>query len=174
MYACVQKYYPPPPPPPPPPGLLHTSPFSTIAVGRRSGNRSSSRFLSTSAARHVECLSDDNNELLVPSQGKGWKGSSIPFDILLAHYEVVLKDASFLQRWVYFKRVWSPVAVGDPPSRLHWECLIVDEGHRLKNSSSLLHRALREVVRRACLQVQHLVTSLHPLSFLLLLLYLSV
>ena len=30
-------------------------------------------------------------------------------------------------------------------SRLPWQCLIVDEGHRLKNSSSVLYRQLKEV-----------------------------
>ena len=29
--------------------------------------------------------------------------------------------------------------------RLPWQCLIVDEGHRLKNSSSVLYRQLKEV-----------------------------
>ena len=29
--------------------------------------------------------------------------------------------------------------------RIPWQCLIVDEGHRLKNSSTVLHKLLKEV-----------------------------
>ncbi|CAI8031066.1 Chromodomain-helicase-DNA-binding protein 1-like [Geodia barretti] len=45
---------------------------------------------------------------------------------MLAHYEVVIRDNTFLQK-------------------LPWQCLIVDEGHRLKNSSSVLYRQLKEL-----------------------------
>lgn len=40
---------------------------------------------------------------------------------------MAIKDSTFMQRFP-------------------WQCLIVDEAHRLKNSSSLLYRLLKEVV----------------------------
>nr|XP_019575604.1 PREDICTED: chromodomain-helicase-DNA-binding protein 1-like [Rhinolophus sinicus] len=48
------------------------------------------------------------------------------FHVLLATYEVCLKDASFLKSF-------------------SWSVLVVDEAHRLKNQSSLLHKTLSEV-----------------------------
>lgn len=47
------------------------------------------------------------------------------FHVLLATYEVCLKDASFLKSF-------------------SWSVLVVDEAHRLKNQSSLLHKTLSE------------------------------
>uniref|UniRef100_A0A671FUI0 Chromodomain-helicase-DNA-binding protein 1-like n=3 Tax=Rhinolophus ferrumequinum TaxID=59479 RepID=A0A671FUI0_RHIFE len=47
------------------------------------------------------------------------------FHVLLATYEVCLKDASFLKSF-------------------SWSMLVVDEAHRLKNQSSLLHKTLSE------------------------------
>lgn len=47
------------------------------------------------------------------------------FHVLLTTYEVSLKDASFLKSF-------------------HWSVLVVDEAHRLKNQSSLLHKTLSE------------------------------
>ncbi|XP_024121122.1 zinc finger protein 260 [Oryzias melastigma] len=47
------------------------------------------------------------------------------FQVLLTTYELCLKDASFLRRW-------------------RWKVLVVDEAHRLKNQSSLLHQTLSE------------------------------
>ncbi|KAH9504974.1 Chromodomain-helicase-DNA-binding protein 1-like [Bulinus truncatus] len=47
------------------------------------------------------------------------------FDVLLTTYEMCLKDSSFLRS-------------------MSWDVLIVDEGHRLKNSESLLHQTLQE------------------------------
>ncbi|KAM5256255.1 chromodomain-helicase-DNA-binding protein 1-like [Ctenodactylus gundi] len=47
------------------------------------------------------------------------------FHVLLTTYEVCLKDASFLKSF-------------------HWSVLVVDEAHRLKNQSSLLHKTLLE------------------------------
>ncbi|XP_036127933.1 chromodomain-helicase-DNA-binding protein 1-like isoform X2 [Molossus molossus] len=47
------------------------------------------------------------------------------FHVLLSTYEVCLKDASFLKSF-------------------HWSVLVVDEAHRLKNQSSLLHKTLLE------------------------------
>ena len=71
-------------------------------------------------------------------QGPG----SPPFDVLLCHYEVALKDKAFLQR---YRGCVIHGSHDQLPHRFHWECLIVDEGHRLKNSSSQLYGALREV-----------------------------
>jgi SNF2 family DNA or RNA helicase len=45
------------------------------------------------------------------------------FDILLTTYEYILKDTSFFQSF-------------------HWEVLLIDEAHRIKNSQSLLHTTL--------------------------------
>uniref|UniRef100_A0A673KJY0 Chromodomain-helicase-DNA-binding protein 1-like n=1 Tax=Sinocyclocheilus rhinocerous TaxID=307959 RepID=A0A673KJY0_9TELE len=47
------------------------------------------------------------------------------FHVLLATYEMCLKDASYLKSW-------------------KWKILVVDEAHRLKNQESLLHQTLRE------------------------------
>ncbi|XP_038613641.1 chromodomain-helicase-DNA-binding protein 1-like isoform X1 [Tachyglossus aculeatus] len=47
------------------------------------------------------------------------------FHVLLTTYEVCLKDASFLKAF-------------------SWQALVVDEAHRLKNQSSLLHKTLSE------------------------------
>ncbi|XP_006900390.1 PREDICTED: chromodomain-helicase-DNA-binding protein 1-like isoform X2 [Elephantulus edwardii] len=47
------------------------------------------------------------------------------FHVLLTTYEVCLKDALFLKSF-------------------HWSVLVVDEAHRLKNQSSLLHKTLSE------------------------------
>nr|XP_031292435.1 chromodomain-helicase-DNA-binding protein 1-like isoform X2 [Camelus dromedarius] len=47
------------------------------------------------------------------------------FHVLLTTYEICLKDASFLKSFA-------------------WSLLVVDEAHRLKNQSSLLHRTLSE------------------------------
>ncbi|XP_007459437.1 PREDICTED: chromodomain-helicase-DNA-binding protein 1-like isoform X1 [Lipotes vexillifer] len=48
------------------------------------------------------------------------------FHVLLTTYEICLKDASFLKSFP-------------------WSVLVVDEAHRLKNQSSLLHKTLSEV-----------------------------
>ncbi|XP_076004763.1 chromodomain-helicase-DNA-binding protein 1-like [Genypterus blacodes] len=50
---------------------------------------------------------------------------NLDFQVLLTTYELCLKDASFLRRW-------------------KWKVLVVDEAHRLKNQSSLLHQTLTE------------------------------
>uniref|UniRef100_A0A8C6U1Y3 Chromodomain helicase DNA binding protein 1-like n=1 Tax=Neogobius melanostomus TaxID=47308 RepID=A0A8C6U1Y3_9GOBI len=47
------------------------------------------------------------------------------FHVLLTTYEMCLRDASFFKKW-------------------KWEALVVDEAHRLKNQSSLLHQTLTE------------------------------
>ncbi|XP_068175197.1 chromodomain-helicase-DNA-binding protein 1-like isoform X2 [Antennarius striatus] len=47
------------------------------------------------------------------------------FQVLLTTYELCLKDASFLRRW-------------------KWNVLVVDEAHRLKSQSSLLHKVLTQ------------------------------
>ncbi|XP_053522170.1 chromodomain-helicase-DNA-binding protein 1-like isoform X2 [Artibeus jamaicensis] len=47
------------------------------------------------------------------------------FHVLLTTYEICLKDTSFLKSF-------------------HWSILVVDEAHRLKNQSSLLHKTLSE------------------------------
>ncbi|EPQ08635.1 Chromodomain-helicase-DNA-binding protein 1 [Myotis brandtii] len=47
------------------------------------------------------------------------------FHVLLTTYEISLKDAAFLRSF-------------------HWSVLVVDEAHRLKNQSSLLHKTLSE------------------------------
>ncbi|KAK7888766.1 hypothetical protein WMY93_024326 [Mugilogobius chulae] len=48
------------------------------------------------------------------------------FHVLLTTYEMCLRDSSFLKKW-------------------HWEALVVDEAHRLKNQNSLLHQTLTEL-----------------------------
>lgn len=48
------------------------------------------------------------------------------FDILLTTYEYILKDTSFFQSFT-------------------WKVLVIDEAHRIKNSQSLLHGALKTV-----------------------------
>jgi SNF2 family DNA or RNA helicase len=48
------------------------------------------------------------------------------FDILLTTYEYILKDTTFFQSF-------------------NWKVLIIDEAHRIKNSQSLLHGALKTV-----------------------------
>ncbi|XP_072500692.1 chromodomain-helicase-DNA-binding protein 1-like isoform X1 [Notamacropus eugenii] len=48
------------------------------------------------------------------------------FHVLLSTYEICLKDAAFLKTF-------------------SWSVLVVDEAHRLKNHSSLLHRTLSEI-----------------------------
>nr|XP_012998449.1 chromodomain-helicase-DNA-binding protein 1-like isoform X1 [Cavia porcellus] len=48
-----------------------------------------------------------------------------PFHVLLTTYEICLKDALFLKSF-------------------SWSVLVVDEAHRLKNQSSLLHKTLSE------------------------------
>ena len=47
----------------------------------------------------------------------------------------------------HYTAVYSPGLVCEclVLSRLPWQCLVVDEGHRLKNSSSVLYRQLKEV-----------------------------
>lgn len=48
--------------------------------------------------------------------------------------------------------------------RFNWECLIVDEAHRLKNSSAHLYRALREVcVLCVCIECVHVLSI--PIQF---------
>uniref|UniRef100_F7FBZ3 Chromodomain-helicase-DNA-binding protein 1-like n=1 Tax=Monodelphis domestica TaxID=13616 RepID=F7FBZ3_MONDO len=48
------------------------------------------------------------------------------FHVLLSTYEICLKDAAFLKTF-------------------SWSVLVVDEAHRLKNQSSLLHKTLSEI-----------------------------
>lgn len=62
----------------------------------------------------------------VAHQSGNWSTAKYTFQVMLAHYEVVIRDNSFLQK-------------------IPWQCLIVDEGHRLKNSSSVLYRQLQEL-----------------------------
>ncbi|KAH3744089.1 protein CHROMATIN REMODELING 5 [Pelomyxa schiedti] len=53
------------------------------------------------------------------------KGHKLKFNIVITNYELVLKDKSIL-------------------GAINWRYLIVDEAHRLKNSSSQLHEVLKE------------------------------
>ncbi|PIN15480.1 Chromodomain-helicase DNA-binding protein [Handroanthus impetiginosus] len=66
-------------------------------------------------------------------KGKGKKSESkqsrIKFDVLLASYEMINIDSSFLKP-------------------IKWECMIVDEGHRLKNKDSKLFSSLKEFSSR--------------------------
>lgn len=73
-----------------------------------------------------------------------------PFHVLLTTYEICLKDASFLKSF-------------------SWSVLAVDEAHRLKNQSSLLHRTLSEfsVVFRLLLTGTPIQNSLQELYSLL-------
>lgn len=72
------------------------------------------------------------------------------FRVLLTTYEICLKDASFLKSF-------------------SWSVLAVDEAHRLKNQSSLLHRTLSEfsVVFRLLLTGTPIQNSLQELYSLL-------
>ncbi|KAM5201411.1 chromodomain-helicase-DNA-binding protein 1-like isoform 2-T4 [Hipposideros larvatus] len=72
------------------------------------------------------------------------------FHVLLTTYEVCLKDASFLKSFP-------------------WNVLVVDEAHRLKNQSSLLHKTLSEfsVVFRLLLTGTPIQNSLRELYSLL-------
>nr|XP_021488000.1 chromodomain-helicase-DNA-binding protein 1-like isoform X1 [Meriones unguiculatus] len=72
------------------------------------------------------------------------------FHVLLTTYEICLKDASFLKTF-------------------SWSVLAVDEAHRLKNQSSLLHRTLSEfsVVFRLLLTGTPIQNSLQELYSLL-------
>ncbi|XP_052035624.1 chromodomain-helicase-DNA-binding protein 1-like [Apodemus sylvaticus] len=72
------------------------------------------------------------------------------FHVLLTTYEICLKDASFLKSF-------------------SWSVLAVDEAHRLKNQSSLLHRTLSEfsVVFRLLLTGTPIQNSLRELYSLL-------
>ncbi|XP_032753549.1 chromodomain-helicase-DNA-binding protein 1-like [Rattus rattus] len=72
------------------------------------------------------------------------------FHVLLTTYEICLKDASFLKSF-------------------SWSVLAVDEAHRLKNQSSLLHRTLSEfsVVFRLLLTGTPIQNSLQELYSLL-------
>eukprot|EP01119_Soliformovum_irregulare_P006887 TRINITY_DN1929_c1_g1_i2.p1 TRINITY_DN1929_c1_g1~~TRINITY_DN1929_c1_g1_i2.p1 ORF type:complete len:1376 (+),score=395.63 TRINITY_DN1929_c1_g1_i2:257-4129(+) len=51
--------------------------------------------------------------------------NKVKFNVLLTTYEIVLKDRKEL-------------------GSIEWNCLVVDEGHRLKNNESMLHVALQE------------------------------
>ncbi|KAG2609908.1 hypothetical protein PVAP13_4KG075700 [Panicum virgatum] len=53
------------------------------------------------------------------------KQSRIKFDVLLTSYEMINMDSAFLKN-------------------IEWECLVVDEGHRLKNKDSKLFGQLKE------------------------------
>ena len=45
------------------------------------------------------------------------------FNVLITHYDLIMRDKAFLKKF-------------------HWNYLIVDEGHRLKNHESALARTL--------------------------------
>jgi chromodomain-helicase-DNA-binding protein 4 len=53
------------------------------------------------------------------------KQSRIKFDVLLTSYEMINMDSAILKN-------------------IEWECLVVDEGHRLKNKDSKLFGQLKE------------------------------
>lgn len=74
--------------------------------------------------------------------------------ILFYLCQVVIRDSTFLQKWANTSFSWLTsvhhwcvyfVGVCVCVCRVPWRCLIVDEGHRLKNSSSVLYRQLKEV-----------------------------
>jgi hypothetical protein len=50
-------------------------------------------------------------------------GEGVRFNVLLTHYDLILKDKKFLKK-------------------VHWHYLIVDEGHRLKNHECALAQTL--------------------------------
>ncbi|KAK9828698.1 hypothetical protein WJX72_001585 [[Myrmecia] bisecta] len=89
-----------------------------------------------------------------PGKGKGSRAADhqarIKFHVLLTSYEMALAEISELRR-------------------LHWETLIVDEGHRLKNSSSRLFTALHDLraVQRTLLTGTPLQNNLGELFMLL-------
>ncbi|XP_062228270.1 CHD3-type chromatin-remodeling factor PICKLE-like [Phragmites australis] len=59
------------------------------------------------------------------SSNEGTKQSRIKFDVLLTSYEMINMDSAVLKN-------------------IEWECLIVDEGHRLKNKDSKLFGQLKD------------------------------
>ncbi|KAJ3282090.1 Chromodomain-helicase-DNA-binding protein 1-like, partial [Blyttiomyces sp. JEL0837] len=54
------------------------------------------------------------------------ESGEITFDVLLVTYEIVCSDVQFIEGF-------------------SWQCLIVDEAHRLKNSKSVLHQTLSTI-----------------------------
>ena len=45
------------------------------------------------------------------------------FSVLITHYDLIMRDKAFLKK-------------------IHWHYMVVDEGHRLKNSESVLAKTL--------------------------------
>lgn len=67
------------------------------------------------------------------AEARNYKQKSIcKFDILLTTYEVAVKEVRLL-------------------SRINWQCLIIDEAHRLKNSTSKLFEQLSLIPKEFCL-----------------------
>ncbi|GMY23292.1 probable helicase CHR10 isoform X1 [Fagus crenata] len=61
----------------------------------------------------------------VKEQSSSYKGSLLPFDILLTTYDVALMDQDFL-------------------SQIPWQYAVIDEAQRLKNPSSVLYNLLKD------------------------------
>ncbi|OQS03503.1 chromodomain-helicase-DNA-binding protein [Thraustotheca clavata] len=64
-------------------------------------------------------------------QGRPDKKKPFKFQILVTTYEIAIKDISLL-------------------SKIQWQCLVVDEAHRLKNQSSRLVEQMRSLKRSYC------------------------
>ncbi|KAF0696350.1 Aste57867_12909 [Aphanomyces stellatus] len=64
-------------------------------------------------------------------QGKPDKKKPFKFHILVTTYEIAIKDIALL-------------------SKIQWQCLVVDEAHRLKNQSSRLVEQMRSLKRAYC------------------------
>jgi len=83
------------------------------------------------SAKSRELIRENEWEL----RGKG-ECASVKFDVLITTYEIANSDVNEL-------------------SKVHWEYLVVDEAHRLKNKKSLLVHSLRQLKWSQC----HLLTG---------------
>ncbi|KAJ3734029.1 SNF2 family N-terminal domain-containing protein [Lentinula guzmanii] len=74
------------------------------------------------------------DQLLAFSQGEGQDGLALPFDVLITSYEICLIERSTLKKFSF-------------------QYIVIDEAHRIKNSSSLLSKIVREFASRGRLLI---------------------